>query len=93
MKDKKVIIGYTEETSGSIQYCESLEDPPEVRINYDGRGDGWSMSTIKDADGINFFKIQDNEHVKFAHRNGFIAKTKSRIPLKKVLQLVEMAII
>jgi uncharacterized protein UPF0160 len=93
VKNKKVIIGYTEETLGSIQYCESLENPPEVRINYDGRGDGWSMSTIKDAEGINFFKIENHEHIKFAHRNGFIAKTKERIPLENVLQLVEMAIV
>jgi hypothetical protein len=93
IKDKKVIVGFTEETFGSIQYCESLENPPAVRINYDGRGDGWSMSTVKDADGINFFKIQNHEHVKFAHRNGFIAKTKTRIPLENVLQLVELAII
>ncbi len=93
IKNKKVIIGFTDETHGSVQYCESLESPPAVRINYDGRGDGWSMSTIKDAEGINFFKIQDNENIKFAHRNGFIAKTKTRIPLENVLQLVEMAIV
>ena len=93
VKDRKVLIGYTEETIGSIQYCELLEDPPVVRINYDGRGNGWSMSTIKDADGIDFFKVQDHDQIKFAHRNGFIAKTKSRIPLENVLQLVEMSII
>lgn len=93
IKNKTVIVGYTEETFGSTQYCESLENPPAVRINYDSRGDGWSMSTIKDADGINFFKIQGHEHIKFAHRNGFVAKTKTRIPLENVLQLVEMAII
>ncbi|KAA3610289.1 MAG: hypothetical protein D8M58_06290 [Calditrichaeota bacterium] len=93
IKDKKVIVGYTDETLGSVQYCESLDNPPAVRINYDGRGDGWSMSTIKDADGINFFRVQDHEHIKFAHRNGFMAKTKTRIPLENVLQLVEMSII
>ena len=76
IKNKKVIVGYTYETNGSIQYCERLNDPPAVRINYDGRGDGWSLSTIKDADGI-----------------GFIAKTKTRIPLEDVLQLVEQAIL
>ncbi len=92
IKNKKVIIGYTDETLGSIHYCNSLKSPPEVRVNYDGRGDGWSMSTIKDAEGINFFNIQDHEHIKFAHRNGFIAKTKTRIPLKNVLKLVEMSI-
>ena len=90
---KKVIIGHTAETGGSVQFCESVDEPPTIRINYDSRGTGWSLSTIKDTDGVNFYRIAEHEHVKFAHRNGFIAKTKERIPLNEVLQLVELAII
>lgn len=93
VKDKKVIVGYTDETMGSVQFCEKLPDPPSVRINYDGRGDGWSLSTIKDADGVNFYKLAGHEHIKFAHKNGFLAKTKARIPIEDVLMLVEQAII
>jgi len=93
VKDKKVLIGYTEETMGSIQYAESLPEIPAVRICYDGRGDGWAMCTIKDAEGVDFFKIEDHKQVKFAHKNGFIAKTKERIPLEDVLSLVELAIL
>lgn len=93
IKNKKVLIGFTEETGGSLQFCDRLDNPPHIRISYDNRGDGWSMTTIKDADGINFNKIEKHDQVKFAHRNGFIAKTKTRIPLENVLQLVEMAIL
>jgi len=93
IKDKTVIIGYTDETSGSVQYCETLDKVPDVRINYDGRGQGWSLATIKDADGIDFFKLNGHNQIKFAHKNGFIAKTKERIPLDDVLQLVELAIV
>lgn len=93
IKDKKVIIGHTAETGGSTQFCDTLAEPPIVRVNYDGRGEGWSLSTINDADGVDFSKLNNHEHIKFAHKNGFIAKTKTRIPLPDVLQLVEMAIL
>jgi hypothetical protein len=92
IKNKRIIIGYTDETNGSVQFCESMPDPPVVRINYDGRGDGWSLATILDAEGVDFSRLQGHDQIKFAHKNGFIAKTKSRIPLKEVLNLVEMAI-
>lgn len=93
VKDKIVLVGYTDETGGSIQFCETLEQIPAIRINYDGRGDGWSMATIKDADGVDFYKLEGHHQIKFAHKNGFIAKTKERIPLEDVLYLVEQAII
>lgn len=93
VKDKIVLIGYTDETSGSIAFCETLEKIPAVRINYDGRGEGWSMSTIKDAEGVDFYKLNGHDQIKFAHKNGFIAKTKTRIPLEDVLSLVEKAIL
>ena len=93
IKDKIVLIGYTDETSGSVQYCETLDRIPEIRVNYDARGEGWSMAIIKDAEGIDFFKLDGHEEIKFAHKNGFIAKTKKRIPLNNVLELVELAIL
>ena len=93
VKDKIVLIGHTDETSGSIQFCETLDQIPAVRVNYDARGEGWSMSTIKDAEGIDFYKLDGHDQIKFAHKNGFIAKTKNRIPLDNVLQLVEQAIL
>lgn len=92
LKDKKVLVGFTTETAGSLDFCETQNPTPAIRINYDGRGDGWSMATIKDADGVDFFRLDGLDEIKFAHRNGFIAKTKTRLPLERVLQLVEMAI-
>jgi len=92
IKDKAVLIGFTEETGGSLQFCDTLPEPPAIRITYDGRGDGWAMSTIKDADGVNFAILENHPLIKFAHKNGFLAKTKERIPIEEVYKLVEMAI-
>jgi hypothetical protein len=93
IKNKKIIIGYTDDIEGSVQFCETMPDPPVVRINYDGRGEGWSLSTLLDADGVDFSRLQGHNQIKFAHKNGFIAKTKNRIPLEEVLSLVEKAIL
>lgn len=93
VKGKIVIIGKTNDTTGSVEYSEKLKKSPAIRICYDSRGEGWSISTIKDAPGIDFYLIEGEEKVKFAHKNGFIAKTKKRIPIKEVLKLVEKAII
>ncbi len=93
IKDKKVLLGLTDETMGSVEYCESLDEPPAVRITYDGRGEGWSLSTIKDAEGVDFSLLEGHEEIKFAHKNGFIAKTKKRIALEDVKKLVEKAIV
>lgn len=93
IKNKKVLIGHTDNTAGSVQYCETLDKPPHILVNYDGRGDGWSMSTIKDSNEINFYRLESNDLIKFAHKNGFIAKTKTRITLQEVIDLIEKAII
>lgn len=93
IKGKLVLIGETADTGGSEQYSEKQKIPPAIRVCYDSRGEGWSISTLKDAPGIDFYVLDGNDKVKFAHKNGFIAKTKKRIPLKEVLKLVERAII
>ena len=90
---KIVIIGETDDTGGSVQFSEKQKVPPAIRVCFDSRGAGWSMSTIKDAPGIDFYLLDGNDKIKFAHKNGFIAKTKERLPLKEILKLVEKAII
>lgn len=92
IKDKRVAIALTEDTSGSLPFFDTLNDPPHIRINYDSRGEGWSLSTVRDAEGVDFARIAHLPEIKFAHKNGFIAKTHERLPLDKVLQLVEQAL-
>jgi hypothetical protein len=41
---------------------------------------------------VDFSKVEGDERIKFAHKTGFIAKTKQRIPINEVLKLVEQAI-
>ncbi len=93
IKDKRVAVGMTEETGGSLPFFDTLSAPPHIRVNYDSRGEGWSLSTIRDAEGVDFARLANHPEIKFAHKNGFIAKTYRRLPLDKVFQLVEQAIL
>jgi hypothetical protein len=92
VKNKTVLIGLTNDSTGSQRYSSRMDSPAEISVSYDGRGEGWRLARINDALGVNFSKLEGDEKIKFAHKTGFIAKTKQRIPLNEVLKLVEKAI-
>jgi len=69
-----------------------MEPPAEISVSYDGRGEGWRLARLNKATGVDFSKLEGDERIKFAHKTGFIAKTKQRVPVSEVLELVEKAI-
>ena len=69
-----------------------MDPPAEISVTYDGRGEGWRLARLNDATGVDFSKLEGDEKIKFAHKTGFIAKTKQRIPVNEVMKLVETAI-
>lgn len=92
IKGITVLVGETDDTKGAQEYCNSLDTPFEVTISYDKRGEGWTLKRYNDAPSVNFYKIEGHNDIKFAHIGGFIAKTKTRIPVEKALELVELAV-
>jgi hypothetical protein len=92
VKNKTVLIGLTNDSTGSQRYSSRMNPPAEISVSYDGRDEGWRLARINDAMGVDFSKLEGDEKIKFAHKTGFIAKTKQRIPLSEVLKLVEKAI-
>ena len=66
---------------------------PSAAFSVSPRGKGWAIYRIGDHPGINFFRVANHPSVEFAHPNGFIAKTKTRLNLHEVEKLVEGAII
>lgn len=93
IKDKVIIIGQTEKTTGSQRFSKQMTEPASISITYDGRGKGWRLARIYDAPGVDFSRLEGHKDILFAHKTGFIAKTKTRIPLKDVLALVASAIV
>lgn len=93
VKGKTVMIGLTDETYGTREYNDSLKNNPvAVTISYDKRGEGWKMCRFDEFPEIDLSLLEGHEEIKFAHKTGFVAKTKTRIPVSEVLKLVGMAI-
>lgn len=92
IKNWTVLVGLTDDSTGSQEYRDSMEEPAAVCVRYDSRGNGWSLYRFNDLTEIDFSRLEGHKDVLFAHKGGFIAKTKERIPLEDVLALVEVAI-
>jgi len=92
VKNKIVLIGLTNDSTGVQRYSSRMDPPAEISVSYDGRGEGWRLARLNKARGVDFSKLEGDEKIQFAHKTGFIAKTKQRIPLNEVIKLVEKAI-
>jgi len=58
-------------------------------VTPDDRGNGWTLYRFNDHPALDFNKIDNNEEVLFAHKGGFLAKTKFKLDLEEVLGLVK----
>jgi hypothetical protein len=56
------------------------------------RGTGWELLRLKDNLMVDFRSIAANPEIRFVHVNGFVAKTRSLIPLEEVVELASQAI-
>lgn len=56
------------------------------------RGEGWDLLRLDDHAAVNFLEIADHPEIRFVHANGFLAKTRTRLPLEEVIQLAAHAI-
>lgn len=92
IKGRIVLIGHTRDATGSQRYSSRLSTPAAISVSYDNRGQGWRLARLNDAAGVDFSRLEGHPAILFAHKSGFLAKTKERLPLEKVLDLVELAI-
>ena len=60
-----------------------------VTITHDDRGDGYCLFRLNDSSKIDFSKIENDERVLFAHKNGFVAKTHNKLESTEILELLE----
>jgi len=60
----------------------------DVFVSEDNRGDGWSLFRVDDSPMIDFSVLEGREEVKFAHKNGFIAKTTTKLDESDVMGLI-----
>jgi hypothetical protein len=68
------------------------DDHIVMSITPSNRGEGWELLRLDDYKGVDFRLIAEHPDIRFVHANGFLAKTKSRLPLQQVVCLASLAV-
>jgi hypothetical protein len=87
-----VIIGETRESAGLEEFRRLDNNPPDVVISLDRHDEGWRLFRF-DGTPVDFSLISDRPEIAFAHKSGFMAKTKERLEIKDLIDLVSRAVI
>ena len=61
-------------------------------VTKDDRGDGLTLYRFNDHPAIDFSKLEGVDGILFAHKGGFLAKTKSVVERSKALELIGMSV-
>ena len=88
-----VLIGLTDDNTASQKFRDSMEKPASISVMWDNREPfGWNLYRFNDTPGVDFSRLIGHPDILFAHKGGFIAKTKTRLPLEEVLELIKIAV-
>ncbi len=85
------MIGETRESSGLEEFRRLDENPPDIVISLDRRDEGWRLFRY-DGAPVDFSLISDCPEIAFAHKSGFMAKTKERLDIDDLITLVSKAV-
>ncbi len=85
------IIGETRESAGLEEFRRQDENPPDIVISLDRRDEGWRLFRY-DGTPVDFSLISDRPEIAFAHKSGFMAKTKERLGIDDLIALVSKAV-
>jgi hypothetical protein len=86
------VIGDTRESLGLEEFRRLVKNPPDIVISMDRRGEGWRLFRYEGSP-VDFSRIAGRPEVEFAHKTGFLAKTREKLPLEKLLPLVARAVV
>ena len=86
------MIGETRETVGLEEFRRLDENPPDIVISLDRRDEGWRLFRY-DGTPVDFSLISDCPEILFAHKGGFLAKTREKVSLDTLISLVSKAVI
>lgn len=85
------IIGETRESAGLEEFRRLDENPPDIVISLDRRDNGWRLFRY-DGTPVDFSLISDRPEIAFAHKSGFMAKTRERLSIDDLIALVSQAV-
>ncbi|MFC2058495.1 MYG1 family protein [Chloroflexota bacterium] len=85
------MIGKTRESAGLEEFRRLDENPPDIVISLDRRDKGWRLFRY-DGAPVDFSLISDHPEIAFAHKSGFMAKTKECLAIDDLIALVSKAV-
>ena len=88
----KIAIGETTDSFGLEEFRRLDKDPPDIIISLDRRSDGWRLYRYEDTP-VDFSLLSNRPEIEFAHKSGFLAKTRKRLPFDELMALIPLAII
>lgn len=68
------------------------DDKIAMSITPSARGGGWEMLRLGDNVNVDFRAVAKNPEIRFAHVNGFLAKTETLMPVEEALKLAAQAV-
>jgi hypothetical protein len=86
------LIAENRESYGLEEFRRLDPNPPDIVISLDRRSEGWRLYRY-DGTPVDFTRVADDPRVEFAHKSGFLAKTRDRLPFDELIALVSRAII
>lgn len=86
------IVVESSDTTGLQDHRDGMSTPAGISICHDDRGPGWTLYRFNDDSRVDFSGLDGLEEIEFAHKGGFIAKTKERLPLESIIALAEKAV-
>ncbi|HSW57305.1 MAG TPA: MYG1 family protein [Dehalococcoidales bacterium] len=87
-----VMLGTTRETFGLEEFRRLEANPPDIVISLDRRSEGWRLFRYEGTQ-VDFSRLTDCPEIEFAHKNGFLAKTRERLPVEDLVKLIARAVI
>lgn len=86
------VIGETRESAGLEEFRRLTKNPPDIVISLDRRDEGWRLFRYEGTP-VDFSLIAACPEIAFAHKSGFIAKTRERLSIDDLVALVSKAVI
>ncbi len=87
-----VMLGETRESAGLEEYRRLDKNAPDIVVSMDRRSDGWRLYRYEGTP-VNFYRLTGRPEIEFAHKSGFMAKTKEKLPREELKKLIEKAVI
>jgi hypothetical protein len=85
------MIGETRESAGLAEFRRVAADPPDIVISMDRRDEGWRLFRY-DGAPVDFSLIAGSPEIAFAHKSGFLAKTKRHLTVNELVALISKAV-